>query len=186
MTSRETRTHAHPKRWQAKKGPGGGSRAGPSAARGGPRSPSGADQTFLPQWAQSAISRITGRGGGEYSLNTTMPCLGPIHEMLSKHVQGIKKEDVAHISRAFFCPCLACKGLIKIHENNGTFVAMAEEGKVIYARCSDRSCLCDEKDIKDGCMDVVEGTGARPWIRLTAEKMAELEGLKCLRRPGKP
>jgi hypothetical protein len=105
-----------------------------------------------------------------------MPCLTPIHELLSRHVDGIKRENVAHISRAFFCPCLACKGVIKIHENNGTFVAMAEEGKVVYARCADRSCLCSEEDIKKGdCMEVVEGTGARPWIKLTAERMAALE-----------
>jgi hypothetical protein len=112
-----------------------------------------------------------------------MACLNPIHEMLSKHVDGVKRENMAHMTRAFFCPCLACKGVIKIHENNGTFVAVAEEGKVLYARCSDRSCLCVEEDIKLGCMEVVQGTGARPWIKLTAEKMAELEAHKSLKNP---
>ena len=104
-----------------------------------------------------------------------MNCLDPIHTMLSVHVQGVKREDVAHIARALFCPCLACKGVIKVHENNGTFVAVAEEGRVLYARCADGSCLCEAEDMTGGCMDVVNGTGKRPWIRLTPDKLLELE-----------
>ena len=104
-----------------------------------------------------------------------MHCLDPIHTKLSQHVQGVKREDVAHIARTLFCPCLACKGVIKVHENNGTFVAVAEEGRVLYARCADGSCLCEEKDLMSGCMDVVDGTGKRPWIRLTPERLQDLE-----------
>ena len=156
---------------QAKKGPSGGaSGAGPSAARSGgsPKS------TFLPEWVQSAIARITGRNGG-YDINTSMHCLDALHGMLSKYVQGVKRENVAHIKRALFCPCLACKGVIRVHDQNGTFVAVAEEGAVLYARCSDWTCCCDKEDFERCYMDVVEGSGTRPWIKLTAEKLEELE-----------
>jgi hypothetical protein len=120
------------------------------------------------------MSRLSG-GGGRYSVNRSMSCLDPLHELLSRHVDGVKREDMAHIARALFCPSLACKGIIKVHENNGTFVAMAEEGRVVYARCSDKSCVCTERDVTDGPVEVVQGTGARPWIKLTEDKMAELE-----------
>ncbi len=82
---------------------------------------------------------------------------------------------MAHISRALFCPCLACKGVIRVHASNGTFVAVAEEGKILYARCSDRTCRCDKEELEDGWMDVVKDSGTRPWIRLTLEKLEELE-----------
>lgn len=122
----------------------------------------------------SAIARITGREGG-YDVNTSMHCLDAIHGMLSKYVQGVKRESVAHVTRTLFCPCLACKGVIKVHASNGTFVAVAEEGKVLYARCSDRTCQCDREDLESGLMEIVDGSGARPWIRLTVEKLKELE-----------
>ena len=82
---------------------------------------------------------------------------------------------MAHISGALFCPCLACKGVIRVHENNGTFVAMAEEDSVLYARCADSSCCCDKEDMESGWMDVVKDSGSRPWVRLTKEKLAELQ-----------
>ena len=169
---RETRTHAHPHDWwQAKKGPSAGaSSAGPSAARNGgsPKS------TFLPEWIQSAIARITGRAGG-YDINTSMHCLDAIHGSLSKWVQGVKRKHVGHVNRALFCPCLACKGVIKVHERNGTFVAVAEDGATLYARCSDWTCQCDKKDLESGLMEIVAGSGTRPWIKLTVAKMEELE-----------
>lgn len=122
----------------------------------------------------SAIARITGREGG-YDINTSMHCLDAIHGMLSQFVQDVKRENVAHVNRTLFCPCLACKGVIKVHASNGTFVAVAEEGRVLYARCSDWTCKCEKKDLESGLMDVVEGSGTRPWIKLTAKKLQELE-----------
>lgn len=122
----------------------------------------------------SAIARITGRQGG-YDINTSMHCLDAIHGMLSKYVQGVKRESVAHVTRTLFCPCLACKGVIRVHDRNGTFVAVAEDGKALYARCSDWTCQCEKEDIESGLMEVVEGSGTRPWIKLTAEKLQELE-----------
>ena len=111
-----------------------------------------------------------------------MSCLDTIHIMLSKLVEGVKRENMAHISRALFCPCLACKGVMRVHEKNGTFVAVAEEGKVLYARCADMSCLCDEDEIEgDWAKDVVKGSGKRPWVRLTMDKLEELQ-----RKPKKP
>ena len=83
---------------------------------------------------------------------------------------------MAHITGALFCPCLACKGVIRVHENNGTFVAVAEEGSVLYARCADSSCRCDKEEMESGWMDVVKDSGPRPWVRLTEEKLAELQG----------
>lgn len=120
------------------------------------------------------MARLTGRDRG-HDVNTTMPCLDPIHVVLSKLIPSVRREDMAHISRTVLCPCLACKGIPKVHESNGTFVAVAEGGNVLYARCSDWSCCCDEKDITSGWMEVVEGSGARPWVKLTAEKMVEFE-----------
>jgi hypothetical protein len=113
--------------------------------------------------------------GEGYGVNTSMPTLDCLHSTLSTSVPGIKREDMAHLSRALFCPCLACKGEIKVHGSNGTYVALAEKGMVLYARCADRTCVCGEEDIKSGWMDVLEGTGARPWIKLTEEKLEELE-----------
>lgn len=104
-----------------------------------------------------------------------MSCLDAIHGSLSLLVQGVKRESVAHIKRALFCPCLACKGIIKVHDQNGTFVAVAEDGKVLYARCSDWTCRCDKEDLESGLMEVAGGSGTRPWIRLTLEKLEELE-----------
>ena len=82
---------------------------------------------------------------------------------------------MGHLLRTLFCPSLACKGEFRVHDSNGTFVALAEEGSVLYARCSDSSCTCSEEDVKSGWMDVVDGTGRRPWVRLTAAKLAEVE-----------
>jgi hypothetical protein len=160
-----------PRRWQAKKRAGGGPSAGP---RGAPPSLNGARPAFLPQWALSAMARITGRDVS-HDVNTTMPCLDPIHVVLSRLVPGVRREDMAHVLRTLICPCLACKGVPKVHESNGTFVALAEGGDVLYARCSDWSCCCEELDMKSGWMDIVEGSGTRPWVKLTAEKMAEFE-----------
>lgn len=95
--------------------------------------------------------------------------------MLSKFVHGIKRENMAHVSRALFCPCLACKGVIKVHANNGTFVAVAEEGAVLYARCSDWTCHCERADFEGSCVEVVEGSGTRPWIKLTLATLEALE-----------
>lgn len=162
-------TRAHP--WQAKKKGSSTRGAGPRA--NAPHGP-GDKRGFLPQWAQSAISRITGRGGG-YDVNTSMPCLDKVYSFLSDQVQDIRREDVARLSPALFCPTLACKGVCKVHENNGTFVAVNPKGDVLYARCADSTCHCDEEEMKQGCMDVICG-GTRPWIKLTAEKMAEFEG----------
>jgi hypothetical protein len=162
-----------PKRWQAKNGLGGAPRAGPSAARGGTRSLKSA---FLPEWIVSAMAKITGHTGG-YNINTTMHCLEHVHSHISGYVQDIKREDVAHISRALFCPCLACKGVFRVHESNGTFVAVAEGGKILYARCSDRTCLCDKEDMEESYLEVVERSGSRPWIKLTEESMEHLESV---------
>ena len=104
-----------------------------------------------------------------------MSCLDAIHAIICKLVPDIKREDMAHLSPALFCPCLACKGVVKVHEKNGTFVAMAEEGSVMYARCADRLCCCSGEDLRSGWMDVVDSKNPRPWIKLTAEKMAEFE-----------
>jgi hypothetical protein len=98
-----------------------------------------------------------------------------MHCTLSKWVKGIKREHVAHIKRALFCPCLACKGVIKVHDQNGTFVAVAEDGAALYARCSDWTCQCEKKDLESGLMEIVEGSGTRPWIKLSVEKLQELE-----------
>ena len=173
MTRREARTHAHPKRWQAKRGLVRGPSAGPSAARGDPRTP-GAKPVFLPDWAQSAISRITGREG-RYTINTSMQCLTHIHTRLSALLPGIKLQKTAHIARTLFCPTLACKGRVRVHEGNGTYVTLEEDEKTIYARCSDRSCVCNEEDMDKGYTNVIPNTGERPWIKLTAETLEEIE-----------
>ena len=65
--------------------------------------------------------------------------------------------------------------MIKVHERNGTFVAVAEDGDVLYARCSDSSCSCDVEDMESGWMEVVKDSGKRPWVKLTAEKLGEFE-----------
>ncbi len=173
MTDRETRTHAHPKRWQAKNGLSRGSSAGPSAAHGNPRT-SGAKPVFLPQWAQSAFSRINGKQGGQ-DINTSMQSLNHIHSMLSSLVPGIKRQKTVHMSRTIFCPSLACKGIIHVHEGNGTFVALDDKEETLYARCSDRSCVCSEEDTERGYMDVIKKTGPRPWVKLTAEILESIE-----------
>jgi hypothetical protein len=162
--------------WQVKKRALGlAPSAGPSnAARGGAQSSK--DHPFLPEWVESAIGKITGGGGRALSVNTSMSCLDKIHIMLSNLVEGIKRENMAHIARALFCPCLACKGVIRVHEKNGTFVAVAEEGRVLYARCADISCSCDEDEIKsDWANDVVKGSGRRPWVRLSVDKLEKME-----------
>lgn len=149
--------------------------AGPSAARGG-KIPSTPALSFLPAWVQSGVAAITGGAGGwGAGINTSMHCLDSIHSVLVTFVQGVSRQGMAHVSGALFCPCLACKGVIRIHESNGTFVALAEEGKVVYARCADSSCCCDKDDAESGWMDVVKDTGPRPWVKLTEEKLAELQ-----------
>lgn len=146
--------------------------AGPGA--NGPHGP-GDKEAFLPQWVQSAISRITGRRGG-YDVNTSMRCLDGVHSLLTSRVQGVRREDMARLSPALFCPSLACKGICKVHESNGTYVAVAERGSVLYARCADHTCHCDAEDIEEGWMEVVTDCGGtRPWIKLTAERMAKFE-----------
>lgn len=179
MNSRAPRDIFH--RRQAKKGALDlrASSAGPSAAHNG-SSPKTAgllssSSTFLPPWVLSGITRITGRECGYSNINTSMQCLNALHCMLSKYVQGIKRESMAHVSRTLFCPCLACKGVIKVHASNGTFVAVAEDGNVLYARCSDRTCRCEKEELENGLMDIVEGSDNRPWIKLTAEKLQKLE-----------
>ena len=118
------------------------------------------------------------------SINTSMHCLNSIHTVLSTFVQGVSREGMAHICGALFCPCLACKGVVRVHDSNGTFVAVAEEGRAVYARCADSSCCCSEKDVESGWMDVVKdsgsrpwvkNSGSRPWVKLTEEKLAEFE-----------
>jgi hypothetical protein len=153
---------------------GGAVNAGPNHSA--PASRAGKGQSFLPQWAESGFARITGVQVGYYGVNTSMPCLNHIHSTLSQLVPGVVREKVAHISRALFCPCLACKGVPKVHESNGTFVALAEDGDVLYARCSDSSCSCDDKDMESDWMEVVKNSGKRPWVKLTAEKLGEFEG----------
>lgn len=94
--------------------------------------------------------------------------------MLARLVPGVRREDVAHVAPAIFCPCLACKGVIKVHEKNGTFVALADDGGVLYARCADWTCRCSEEDLGLGWMDPVAGSGQRPWVRITP---ASIKGL---------
>ena len=65
--------------------------------------------------------------------------------------------------------------MIKVHERNGTFVAVTEDGAALYARCSDWTCQCEKKDLESGLMEIVEGSGTRPWIKLSVEKLQELE-----------
>lgn len=65
--------------------------------------------------------------------------------------------------------------MIRVHDSNGTFVAVAEEGRVLYARCADSSCQCDQEDAESGWLEVVKDSGPRPWVKLTEEKLAELE-----------
>jgi hypothetical protein len=120
------------------------------------------------------MARITGRDV-THDVNTTMPCLDSIHAQLIKLIPSLRREDMAHVARTLMCPCLACKGIPKVHGSNGTFVALAEGGDVLYARCSDWTCCCDESDTTSGWMDIVEGSGTRPWVKLTAEKMAQFE-----------
>lgn len=127
---------------------------------------------FLPSWLQSGITAMTGRAG--FRVNTSMHSLGPIHDMLARLVPGVRREDVAHVAPAIFCPCLACKGVIKVHEKNGTFVALADDGGVLYARCADWTCRCSEEDLELGWMDPVAGSGQRPWVRITP---ASIKGL---------
>ena len=79
------------------------------------------------------------------------------------------------MSHTLFCPSMACKGELHVHGGNGTYVALADDDKTLYARCSDRSCVYNEEDIKQGYMDVIKDSGARPWIKLTAEKLEEIE-----------
>lgn len=148
--------------------------AGPGA--GGPQKGPGERQAFLPQWVQSAISRITGRECF-CTVNMNMQCLDNLHSALSSLVRDVRRGDMAHLTPALFCPSLACKGICKVHENNGTFVALARGGEVLYARCADWTCCCEQKDLEAGWMEVVAGgkAGTRPWIKLTAEKMAEFE-----------
>jgi hypothetical protein len=128
------------------------------------------------------MARITGRAGG-YDINTSMHCLDHVHAHISGYVRDIKRQDVAHISRALFCPCLACKGVVRVHSSNGTFVAVAEDGNALYARCSDRTCLCDKEDMEQDWVDVIQASGPRPWIKLTATKLAVLESEAQLPRP---
>ena len=150
-------------------------RAGPSNAARGDRQ-SSKDRPFLPGWVESAVAKITGGGGRALSINTSMSCLDTIHIKLSNLVEGIKRENMAHIARALFCPCLACKGVVRVHEKNGTFVAVAEEGRVLYVRCADISCRCDEDEIKsDWANDVVKGSGKRPWVRLSLDRLEQME-----------
>ena len=131
--------------------------------------------SFLPAWVQSGMAGIAGGAHRGANINTSMHCLNSIHTALATFVQGVSRDGMAHISGALFCPCLACKGVIKIHGSNGTFVAVAEEGRVVYARCADSSCCCDKDDAESGWMDVVKDTGPRPWVKLTEEKLAELQ-----------
>jgi len=109
----------------------------------------------------------------------SMRCLDLVFQnlcsVLDPYKAGLRRENVAHVSHALFCPCLACKGVCKVHERNGTFVVVAQEGGVLYARCADSSCYCSEEEASSGWMDVVCAKTGRPWIRLTPESLAEFE-----------
>ena len=102
-----------------------------------------------------------------------MNSLDYIHVVLSSQVKTIKREDVAHIGGYLFCPSVACKGILKVHSRNGTFVALAEDGHVLYARCSDKTCNCTKEQMESGHMDVLNKDDTRPWVRLTEEKLVE-------------
>lgn len=119
-----------------------------------------------------------------------MKCLDTSYHMLLSLVPGVERGCMAHLSPSLFCPCLACKGIIKVHSKNGTFVAVAEEGRVLYARCADWTCKCGVEDLGSGWMEVVikndcnnsgdssSSSSQRPWVKLTEEKVLEFES-KC-------
>lgn len=104
-----------------------------------------------------------------------MQSLNYIHKTLSSLVPGIKRQKTVHISRTIFCPSLACKGIIHVHEGNGTFVALDDKEETLYTRCSDRLCVCSEEDTKKGYMDVIKNSGPRPWVKLTEEALEDIE-----------
>lgn len=164
----ETRTHAHPKRWQAKKN-------GPSRPRAEPStsSPKGKSSGFLPAWMESAIERVTGRGS--YALNTSMPCLDSLHGILMKLIPEAKRANTAHVTGALFCPNNTRKP--KIHSSNGTFVVVV--GDVVYATCSDKSCYKKHQGtpLAGESVEVVAGTehNPQPWFKYTEKSYSGME-----------
>lgn len=166
----ETRTHAHPKRRQAKKRGPSRPCAGPSTASS---SPAAKSSGFLPTWMESAIQRVTGRGG--YALNTSMPCLDKMHAQLVQFVPEAKRADTAHINGALFCPNHGSEP--RIHSSNGIFVVVV--GEVVYATCSDKSCYKQPSSpsASGDSIEVVTGTEKcwRPWFKFTEESYSELE-----------
>jgi hypothetical protein len=121
-----------------------------------------------------------------------MNSLDYIHTKLSSIVPlaSIKREDVAHIGSYLFCPSLACKGILRVHSRNGTYVALAEGGTMLYARCADYTCRCSKEEIESGWMDVVCDEDVRPWVKLTVEKLAEfsrkIQQQRKRKHPGHP
>jgi len=164
----ETRTHAHPKRWQAKKN-------GPSRPRAEPStsSPKGKSSGFLPAWMESAIERVTGRGS--YALNTSMPCLDSLHANLMKLIPEAKRANTAHINGALFCPNNGRNP--KIHSSNGIFAVVVDD--VVYVRCSDKSCISKHQDplLSGEHVEVVTGTERypQPWFKYTEKSYSGME-----------
>lgn len=133
-------------------------------------------KTFLPGWLESAIQDVT---GGKCKMNTRMACLDKRHEEISKHVDGIERKNMAHIS-GLFCPSLAMQGVARVHTNNGCFVAVKDD--VVYARCS--VCACSGVDQSGSLVEIVDGTQGKqyPWVRLENEVYNKMAGTQQTHR----
>ena len=106
-----------------------------------------------------------------------MQCLEARYDRLKEHVPEVKREDVGHIIAAVPCPIQALYGKMKVHANNGIFVAKAGDD-VLYAMCSNCS-LCGEFDVKKSMASIVEGMekSGRPWVKYTEETFSKAQGI---------
>jgi hypothetical protein len=110
-----------------------------------------------------------------------MQCLETKYNKLKEYIPEVKREDVGHIIAAIPCPIQALCGKVKVHANNGVFVAKIGDS-VMYAMCSNCS-LCAEIDAEKSLANIVEGMEKSrcPWVKYTEETFAKMLPHKKIR-----
>lgn len=94
----------------------------PQGGVGGRKLPAFEGSLLLPPWMKSAVPRF--RQSDTYAENRVMESLKSRYVSLSRHVKGLRQEDMVHVVGGCFCPVLTLYGTPRFHSSNGIFMAI--------------------------------------------------------------
>lgn len=130
---------------------------------------------------KSVIDRNMAKGGTAYAENTGMDSLRERHKTLSKHIPGIRLEDMMHVIGGFYCPVSVLYGNPYVHTSNGGYAAKTVDGGQVYVSCPycvfEKSLMMKSESLEEEKMiSVVPGTedSRHPWVVYTRENYQKI------------